>query len=148
MSSQFEQDIIRFNKMYRMPQVEWTYESIRKRALDFESILKEEVSEFDDALQAEHPMDMLVALCDLYGDIIVYCASELRRHGISPDAILGIIMQSNFSKLDENGQPIYDERGKVLKGPNYWKPEPKIAQYLNHMKYVREQQEQPPEVKE
>lgn len=35
-------------------------------------------------------------------------------------------MQSNFSKLGADGKPIYDERGKVQKGQNYWKPEPKI----------------------
>lgn len=45
--------------------------------------------------------------------------------------ILDIIMQSNFSKLGEDGKPIYDERGKIMKGPGYWKPEPKIAEYLS-----------------
>jgi hypothetical protein len=39
-------------------------------------------------------------------------------------------MQSNFSKLGEDGKPIYDERGKVMKGGNYWKPEPKISEIL------------------
>ena len=37
--------------------------------------------------------------------------------------VLHIIMLSNFSKLDEDGEPIYDSRGKVLKGANYWAPE-------------------------
>jgi predicted HAD superfamily Cof-like phosphohydrolase len=46
------------------------------------------------------------------------------------DQVLAIIMQSNFSKLGADGLPIYDERGKVMKGPNYWKPEPKIQAML------------------
>ena len=49
-------------------------------------------------------------------------------------AILNIIMESNFSKLGPDGKPIYDERGKVLKGPGYWKPEPAIRQYLSQLK--------------
>jgi predicted HAD superfamily Cof-like phosphohydrolase len=43
---------------------------------------------------------------------------------------LGIIMASNMSKLGPDGKPIYDERGKVLKGPNYWKPEPMIKRMI------------------
>jgi hypothetical protein len=41
-------------------------------------------------------------------------------------------MESNFSKLDRNGEPIYDARGKVMKGPDYWKPEPKITEILKN----------------
>jgi hypothetical protein len=40
-------------------------------------------------------------------------------------------MESNFSKLGADGQPIYDERGKVMKGPSYWKPEPRIRSLLD-----------------
>lgn len=50
--------------------------------------------------------------------------------GLSSWEILRIIMDSNFSKLGPDGEPLYDERGKLLKGPGYWKPEPKIAEYL------------------
>ena len=44
----------------------------------------------------------------------------------SIDQVLVIIMQSNFSKLGADGKPIYDERGKVMKGPAIGNPEPKI----------------------
>ena len=70
-------------------------------------------------------------LADWLGDIVVYCASEARRWGIPLNRVLNVIMESNFSKLDADGQPIYDERGKVMKGPNYWKPEPKIKEVLD-----------------
>ena len=43
---------------------------------------------------------------------------------------LDIIMDSNESKLGADGNPIYDANGKFLKGPNYWKPEPKIRDLL------------------
>ncbi len=69
-------------------------------------------------------------LGDLLGDVQVYCASEMAKFGLPLDEVLAIIMQSNFSKLDADGKPIYDERGKVMKGPGYWKPEPKIQALL------------------
>jgi predicted HAD superfamily Cof-like phosphohydrolase len=75
-------------------------------------------------------MRRAAALADLLGDLIVYCASEARRWGIPLEPVLNTIMESNFSKLGADGQPLYDERGKVLKGPNYWKPEPKIEELL------------------
>ena len=46
------------------------------------------------------------------------------------EAVLQIIMDSNASKLGADGKPIYDANGKFLKGPNYWKPEPKIRELL------------------
>jgi predicted HAD superfamily Cof-like phosphohydrolase len=39
-------------------------------------------------------------------------------------------MASNMSKLGPDGKPIYDERGKVMKGPGYWKPEPMLLRYI------------------
>ena len=39
-------------------------------------------------------------------------------------------MASNMSKLGEDGKPIYDERGKVMKGPGYWQPEPMIERMI------------------
>jgi predicted HAD superfamily Cof-like phosphohydrolase len=77
-------------------------------------------------------------LADLLGDIQVYCASEMAKFGLPLDEVLAIIMRSNFSKLGADGKPIYDERGKVQKGPNYWKwkPEPKIKELLSGLDEV------------
>lgn len=74
-------------------------------------------------------IDYLVDMADWCGDIIVYCASEMARLGIPIMEVLSIIMDSNFSKLDANGQPIIKD-GKFEKGPFYWKPEPKIRELL------------------
>lgn len=126
-------DIDRMNDMYRMPEVETaSATAVETRLAQFKKILVEEVDEIDDIkVQLGHDrVEHLTQVADLLGDIIVYCVSEAKRWGIPIDRVLNIIMQSNFSKLDSNGQPIYDERMKLLKGPNYWKPEPKIAELL------------------
>ena len=85
-------------------------------------------------LNPQQKLEILTDMSDWLGDIVVYCSSEAKRWGLPLDQILNVIMQSNFSKLDANGEPIYDERGKVMKGPNYWKPEPKISQLLSEDK--------------
>lgn len=123
----FLMDIDRMNAMYRMPEVA-SYDA-EQRLKDFKNILIEECNEIDD-IKITTELETKTKVADLLGDIIVYCASEAKRWNIPIDRVLSIIMQSNFSKLDANGQPIYDERMKLLKGPNYWKPEPKIEQLL------------------
>lgn len=65
----------------------------------------------------------LVMIADWLGDIQVYCASEMKKYGLPNDEVLATIMDSNFSKLGSDGLPIYNDKGKVLKGPNYFKPE-------------------------
>lgn len=115
---------------------------ITKRLDDFfgqpKSILADELKEheelkdiiLDGPLTSSDEVDFLVALADLLGDIQVYCASEMARFGIPNQEVLEIIMSSNESKLDADGNPIYNEQGKFMKGPNYWKPEPKIRELI------------------
>lgn len=116
------------------------------RLRSFKTIIMKEIAEVDDIitnlfkLQAaedfgytvddEAIVNVLTDLADWLGDITVYCASEAQRFGIPLDAVLPIIMQSNFSKLGADGLPIYDADGKVDKGPDYWKPEAKIKALL------------------
>jgi predicted HAD superfamily Cof-like phosphohydrolase len=136
--SKFSEDIKKFNGIYRLPVSEQPTLEVgvpaAERLRAFKSILAEELDEIDDivaALEKGVPaLDALTMLADLLGDIQVYCASEMSKFGLPLDGVLGIIMQSNFSKLGADGNPIYDERGKVQKGPNYWKPEPKIQALL------------------
>lgn len=129
----FFADIEKFNAMYKMEAPSVPTLDLN-RAENFNNILQEEVNEFEDifiaAGEEASESDIITMQADLYGDIIIYCASEMRRIGLDPQTVLEIIMQSNFSKLDANGLPIYDERGKVLKGPNYWKPEPMLKEYI------------------
>lgn len=104
------------------------------RLRKFKATLLDEVSEIDaivaDCNAQADPIDLLVALADLLGDITVYCRSEALKLGIPLEDVLDIIMDSNESKLGEDGQPIYDGNGKFLKGPHYWKPEAKIKALL------------------
>lgn len=135
----FEEDIQDFNKIYKLPVNTTPTLSIGvpvlDRLKDFKNILLEEIDELDDIIEKIElgevdDFEILTDLGDFLGDVHVYCASEMMKFGLPIGLILAAIMESNFSKLDENGKPIYDERGKVLKGPNYWKPEPLIRQIL------------------
>lgn len=136
--SEFSQDIKKFNGIYKLPVNAQPSLDVGVPAADrmvaFKDILMEEVHEIDAIIAAqkcgEDPLKVLTMLADLLGDIQVYCASEMAKFGLPLDQILSIIMQSNFSKLGADGLPIYDERGKVMKGPAYWKPEPKIQELL------------------
>lgn len=136
--STFSDDIKQFNAMYALPVSEKPTLDIGVPVADrlraFKSILGEELDEIDEIVAAAEKgapsLEVLTMLADLLGDIQVYCASEMRKFGLPQDEVLSIIMQSNFSKLGADGKPIYDERGKVQKGPGYWKPEPKISAML------------------
>lgn len=136
--SEFSKDIEKFNGIYKLPvNVLPTLDvgvPAAERMASFKNILMEEVHEMDEIIAAQNagkdPLEVLTMLADLLGDIQVYCASEMAKFGLPLDQVLAIIMQSNFSKLGADSLPIYDERGKVMKGPNYWKPEPKIQAML------------------
>lgn len=65
----------------------------------------------------------LVMLGDWLGDMSVFNFSEALKFGIPLDSVLACIMGSNFTKLGADGQPIKDENGKFLKGPNFVAPE-------------------------
>lgn len=159
----FEGKILYFNKMYNLPinRVPGFYSiayhekeknpkltirmAVLQRLDDFEKTLRDELTESDDIRiamgQKESPIDVLTLMADWYGDIIIYCASEMTKYGLPVMDILNIIMASNFTKLDENGQPIYDATGKVLKGPAYQKPEPMIKAFLESLLVSRDDEE-------
>jgi predicted HAD superfamily Cof-like phosphohydrolase len=141
----FYQAISRFNRMYKLHENDQPTLLGPERVGNFHAILLEEVEEGLDlmknyeAAQAEgagmlsedQRLAILTEMSDWLGDIVVYCASEAKRWGLPLNKILGVIMESNFSKLGADGQPIYDDRGKVMKGPGYWKPEPRIRELLS-----------------
>ena len=141
LSLSFDEKIRDFNNMYGLPVntvptvLYGNPAHLAQRLKDFKKILSDELNEVD-AIIAEiemgHavPVSILTALADWLGDIEVYCASEMLKFGLDREMVLAIIMASNMSKLGEDGHPIYDSTGKVLKGPNYWKPEPMIARYI------------------
>jgi predicted HAD superfamily Cof-like phosphohydrolase len=136
MNSSFARRIAAMNAMYKLPAHDRPTlpEDVAGRLAGFKATLMDEVHEIDDivelARKGASQAEILVAMADLLGDIIVYCRSEALKYGLPLEEVLDIIMDSNESKLGADGKPIYDANGKFLKGPNYWKPEPKIAALL------------------
>lgn len=136
MTKTFAQRIAAMNAMYKLPASDRPVlpEDVAGRLAKFKATLMDEVHEIDDIVALSNhgapQADILVAIADLLGDVIVYCRSEALKYGLPLEAVLDIIMDSNESKLGADGKPIYDANGKFLKGPNYWKPEPRIKTLL------------------
>jgi predicted HAD superfamily Cof-like phosphohydrolase len=136
MTKTFAQRIAAMNAMYKLPAHDRPAlpADVADRLVKFKATLMDEVHEIDEIVRGAKDgvpaMDTAVAIADLLGDVIVYCRSEALKYGIPLEAVLEIIMDSNESKLGADGKPIYDANGKFLKGPNYWKPEPKIKALL------------------
>lgn len=91
-----------------------------KNALRF-NLMDEENKEY---LEAATNND-LVEVADALGDMLYILCGTILEHGMQYkiEEVFAEIQRSNMSKLDENGKPIYREDGKVLKGPNYFKPD-------------------------
>ena len=136
MSKPFHERIATMNAMYKLPASDQPTvpDNVADRLVKFKATLMDEVHEIDDIVEmvgkGADKMDVAVAIADLLGDVIVYCRSEALKYGLPLEAVLDVIMDSNESKLGADGKPIYDANGKFLKGPNYWKPEPKIKALL------------------
>lgn len=83
-------------------------------------LMREENEEY---LEAANNND-LVEVADALGDMLYILCGTIIEHGMQEkiDEVFNEIQRSNMSKLGEDGKPIYREDGKVLKGPNYFKP--------------------------
>jgi len=136
MTKTFAQRIAAMNAMYKLPahQRPTVPAEVADRLVKFKATLLDEVHEIDEIVELANsgaaPMEVAVAIADLLGDIVVYCRSEALKYGLPLEDVLDVIMDSNESKLGADGKPIYDANGKFLKGPNYWKPEPRIKALL------------------
>ena len=81
-------------------------------------LIKEELNELKDALQNKDLLEVADALTDIL--YVTYGAGH--AFGINLDKCFDEVQQSNMSKLDLDGKPIFNDAGKVMKGPNYFKP--------------------------
>ena len=88
-------------------------------------LIKEELEELTEAMQDENLLEGADALTDIL--YVTYGAGH--AFGIDLDKCFEEVQNSNMSKLGEDGKPIYNEAGKVMKGPNYFKPD--LSKYLN-----------------
>ena len=73
----------------------------------------------------------MIEVADALGDMLYILCGTIITHGMQDviDEVFEEIQRSNMSKLGSNGKPIYRKDGKVLKGPNYFKPD--ISKILN-----------------
>ena len=91
-------------------------DKINKLRLD---LINEELTELTEAMNNKDLLEVADALTDIL--YVTYGAGH--AFGIDLDKCFDEVQNSNMSKLDENGEPIYNESGKVMKGPNYFKPD-------------------------
>ena len=91
-------------------------DKINKLRID---LIKEELDELQEAMQNNDLLEVADALTDIL--YVTYGAGH--AFGIDLDKCFDEVQNSNMSKLNKNGEPIYNESGKVMKGPNYFKPD-------------------------
>ena len=91
-------------------------DKINKLRID---LIKEELDELQEAMKNNDLLEVADALTDIL--YVTYGAGH--AFGINLDKCFNEVQNSNMSKLGENGEPIYNESGKVMKGPNYFKPD-------------------------
>ena len=87
-------------------------------------LIKEELEELTKAMDDKDLLEVADALTDIL--YVTYGAGH--AFGINLDMCFDEVQNSNMSKLGEDGKPIYNEAGKVMKGPNYFKPD--LSKYI------------------
>ena len=97
-------------------------DKINKLRID---LIREELDELNQAMKNKDLLEVADALTDIL--YVTYGAGH--AFGIDLDKCFDEVQNSNMSKLDESGKPIYNESGKVMKGPNYFKPN--LSKFVN-----------------
>ena len=97
-------------------------DKINKLRID---LIKEELDELTAAMKNKDLLEVADALTDIL--YVTYGAGH--AFGINLDKCFDEVQNSNMSKLDSNGKPIYNNVGKVMKGPNYFKPD--LSKFVN-----------------
>ena len=84
------------------------------------NLMKEENEEYLEAVESND----IVEIADALGDMLYILCGTILEHGLQHkiEEVFDEIQRSNMSKLGQDGKPIYREDGKVMKGPNYFKP--------------------------
>ena len=88
-------------------------------------LIKEELDEFEEAIKGKN----LKEIADSLTDILYVTYGAGHAFGINLDKCFDEVQRSNMSKLGKDGRPIYNENGKVMKGPNYFKPD--LSKFVN-----------------
>ena len=93
-------------------------------------LIKEELDEFDEAIKRKDLKEVADSLTDIL--YVTYGAGH--AFGINLDSCFDEVQRSNMSKLGNDGKPIYNEEGKVMKGPKYFKPD--LNKFLKWIIYI------------
>ena len=97
-------------------------DKINKLRID---LIKEELNELQEAMKNNDLLEVADALTDIL--YVTYGAGH--AFGIDLDKCFNEVQNSNMSKLGDDGKPIYNDKGKVMKGPKYFKPD--LSKYVN-----------------
>ena len=93
-------------------------------------LIKEELDELQEAINNKDIKEVADALTDIL--YVTYGAGH--AFGINLDKCFAEVQNSNMSKLGSDGKPIYNEKGKVMKGPKYFKPD--LSKFINQWKKI------------
>ena len=130
MSMTLLEQAIAFRKAFNQEILEGMtrYGFVKERLLKMQAgLIKEESDEFLQAVRdlegaPNTPANHIEVLKEL-SDVVFVCYQFAAAYGLDLDTAMQRVYESNMSKLDDDGNPIYRDDGKVLKGPNYKKPE-------------------------
>jgi predicted HAD superfamily Cof-like phosphohydrolase len=114
-------DVYLFHETYGLGINNSPTAQLSKERIDLRfNLMKEENEEYLEAAQNHD----IVEIADALGDMLYILCGTIIEHGLQHkiEAVFSEIQRSNMSKLGEDGKPIYREDGKVMKGPNYFKP--------------------------
>jgi len=114
-----EQQVRQFNTTYKKVMSEEPRLPTESEATLMNSLIHEELMELNEAMDAGD----LVEIADALADILYVTAQQATIIGLPVDALLREVQRSNMSKLGADGNPIYREDGKVLKGINFSEPD-------------------------
>ncbi|WP_419810790.1 hypothetical protein [Bacterioplanoides sp.] len=114
-----EELVTQFNETYQVPVQTEPKAPYAKDADLMWNAINEELWELSEALDDKNPIE----IADALADIIYVTAQQAVKNGFPIGALLREVHKSNMSKLDANGNPIFREDGKVLKGPNFKAPD-------------------------
>jgi predicted HAD superfamily Cof-like phosphohydrolase len=111
----------KFHEVYKLNYMRSPTANLDKNKIKLRfNLMAEENQEYFEAANNND----LVEVADALGDMLYILCGTIIEHGMQDkiEDIFNEIQKSNMSKLDKRGQPIYREDGKVMKGPNYFKP--------------------------
>ena len=95
------------------------------------NLIEEELNELKEAIKNKDLKETIDALTDIL--YVTYGAGH--AFGVNLDKCFSEVQKSNMSKLGEDGKPIFNENGKVMKGPNYFKPN--LEQFLKWLNFFK-----------